>query len=472
MKRTISFALSLAMLFSLVACGGNKPAASGPSGTGGDQSGSASVQPAVSGEPKWKADDTSISGTVRFWTPFKETQGIGDLIAEFNQTYPNIKVEPTAYSNNTDGNMQVNTSLMSGEIDVLWSFELHNTFKRWENGLYMDLTDYLKADNIDLKANWGSDSYTYDGKIYTLPAGGRSFFVAINKTLWDQANLGEIPAAWTWDEYLSACEAMTQRDASGNVAVYGGSEYQAINSVMNTMYQVYGKNAMYHEDGTSSFDDPVIQKALAREVKAENVDKIWFPLTTYRSDNIQTQATYLGGQTASCLNTNLVRFIRDTETYPVDFVTAFAPFPTEEAGQDNHMEGVSIFSHIGISTNCSQGDFDAIYAFLKFAATDGAKYLAMAGHMPTWTNTDPNGIVDLMFGSEADAAKLIDVDSFKRVVCNFDGLTYMDTELTAYSEVSSLMQEYVMYAHNEEMSVEQALSELKEEADAAIASAR
>ena len=122
---------------------------------------------------------------------------------------------------------------------------------------------------------------------------------------------------------------------------------------------------MYHEDGTSSFDDPVILKALNREVKAENVDQIWFPLTTYRSDNIQAQTTYLTEQIATSVNTNLVRFIRDTETYPVDFVTAFAPFPTEEEGQDNHMEGISTFSHIGIASNCDNENFDAIYAFLE-----------------------------------------------------------------------------------------------------------
>ena len=470
MKRAVSLFLSLAMIFSLVACG-NSDKDSQPV-TPDEQSTGDPVQAETPTEPRFIEDDTSISGTVRFWVPFKGEQGMDDLIADFNDIYPNITVELTPYSNNTDGNMAVNTSLMAGEIDVLWSFELHNTFKRWENGLYMDLTDLLAADGIDVAANWGSDAYKYDGKYYTIPAGGRSFYVAINKTMWDEAGLGEIPTAWTWDEYLAACEAMTKKDAAGNTVVYGGSEYQAINSVMNTMYQVYGKNAMYHEDGTSSFDDPVIQKALAREIQAENVDKIWFPLSTYRSDNLQAQTTYLNGQTASTLNTNLVRFIRDTETYPVDFVTTFAPFPTEEAGQDNYMEGISIFSHLGIATNHAAENFDAIYAFLKFAATDGAKYLAMAGHMPTWTGTDVNDIVALMFGSAEEAAKLIDVDAYNRVVCNFSGKSYIDTELTAYSEVNSLMQEYVMYAHNGEKSAEEALAELTEDADAAIAAAK
>ena len=136
------------------------------------------------------------------------------------------------------------------------------------------------------------------------------------------------------------------------------------------------------------------------------------------------------------------------------------------------MEGISTFSHIGIASNCNGEDLEAIYAFLKYAATYGSKYLAVAGHMPTWSGTDPNSLVSLMFGSEAEAAKLVDVKTFKDVVCNFDGLAYVDTEMTAYSEVNSLMQEYVMYAHNGEMSVEDALAELKTEADKVIADAK
>lgn len=472
MKRIITLILALTMLLSLAACGASNSTetVAAPAVTEKPEAPAAveTTQAAATGEPKLINDDTSLSGTVRFWVPFKGNQGMDDLIAEFNESYPNITVELTPYSNNSDGNMAVNTSLMAGEIDVLWSFELHNTYKRWENGLYMDLTDRLAADNIDLVENWGTDVYKYDDRVYTLPAGGRSFFVAINMDKWKAAGLGEIPTEWTWDEYLEACKAMTEVDDAGNVAVYGGSSYQSINTVMNTMYQVYGKNAMYHDDGTSSFDDPVIHTALTREIQAENVDKIWFPLTTYRSDNLQAQNTFLGGQTASTLNTNLVRFLRDTETYPVDWITAFAPYPTEQAGQDNYMEGVSIFSHIGIAAGCNKDNLEASYAFLKFAATYGAKYLALAGHMPTWKGTDASDMVALVFGSEEDAAKLVDVESYKNVVCNFAGLSYIDTELTAYSEVNSLMQEYVMYAHNGEMTAEEALQELQELADQAI----
>ena len=129
MKRFLALALSLLMLFSLVACSGNTAPAADADNTWQTETTAPETpdnaeQPqesteTVTGEPKWLADDTSISGTVRFWIPFKGEQGMNDLIAEFNQAYPNITVELTPYSNNTDGNTAVNTSLMSGEIDAV-----------------------------------------------------------------------------------------------------------------------------------------------------------------------------------------------------------------------------------------------------------------------------------------------------------------------------------------------------------------
>lgn len=107
---------------------------------------------------------------------------------------------------------------------------------------------------LTLLRTWGTDNYKYDNKVYSLPCGGISYYVAINKTAWDEAGLGEIPTAWTWDEYLAASEAMTQKDASGKTTRYGGSNFQVIGDILNVVYQVNGKNRFYNEDGTSSFN--------------------------------------------------------------------------------------------------------------------------------------------------------------------------------------------------------------------------
>lgn len=103
--------------------------------------------------------DTNMAGAVRFWIPFKGEQGMDAMIAAFNEVYPNITVELNTYNNNAEGNMAVNTSIMAGEVDVLASFEISQAYTRWQNGMYMDLTDKLSADGIDLVANWGTDNY-------------------------------------------------------------------------------------------------------------------------------------------------------------------------------------------------------------------------------------------------------------------------------------------------------------------------
>lgn len=418
-------------------------------------------------------DDTSISGEISFWMPFKGSQGMDALIADFNSIYPNIKVNLNTYNNNSDGNLSVNTSILAGEVDVLASFGLSNAYKRWEAGLYVDLTDLVEEEGIDLVANWGTDAFKYDDCIYTFPCGGLSYYVAINMNAWNAAGLGELPTEWTWDDYFAASKAMTEYNEDGTVKVYGGSSYHSPNYYTYVYGSLAGKNAYYDEDGTCSFDNPVIIKALQDEYKAEIVDKIWFPKSVYRGDNLQSQQTFLVERTCnSCVNPNMVRFLPDTDNYGVDFITGFAPWPVIEKGQTNYMSGVSPFSHAGICMDPDDEDFPAAWAFLKWYSTYGVKYLAAAGHQPNWKGTEAGSALSLLFGSEEEAAKFVDVESFKRVVGVSTNPSYYEDELTAYSKVNSLMVEYTMYALNDVMTPEEALAELTKLADEAIAAER
>jgi ABC-type glycerol-3-phosphate transport system substrate-binding protein len=388
------------------------------------------------------------------------------MIKEFNSVFPNIKIEINTYNNNANGNLGVNTALMAGEVDVLHSFGFNGTLRRMEGSLFRDITDAILADNIDLNTEWGSDVYKYEGRIYTLPAGALSYYIAINMTEWNKAGLGPLPTSWTWDEYIEASRKMTQ--GSGESKVYGGSDYHSIYYAALPLSQITGKGYYYDSDGLSSFTNPIILNSLKREIKAEREDQIWFPLTRYRSDNLQAQQTFLRHQTASTIICNLQRFLRDTKTYPVDWITGFAPYPTEQKGQENHMAGVSIYSHVGIASQSPESSYKANYAFLKWYATEGCKYLAIAGHLPSWKKTNLNAILPLIFGSDAEAAKLVDVESFKRVVFNYTAPNWVDEEVAAYSTLAPLFDEAVMTAHNGVKTPEQAMADAKKEADEAI----
>lgn len=416
----------------------------------------------------WILEDTNMSGTVNFWIPFKGAQGMDALIAEFNTVYPNIQVNLNSYSNGSDGNVGVNTAIVSGEVDVLASFGLANTYKRWENGLYMDITDKVKEEGIDLTEQWGTDAYTYDGRIYTFPCGGMSYYICINMDSWNKAGLGELPSEWTWDEYMAASAAMTEYNEDGSVKMFGGSDNQTYSWFLYCNSQLTGMGSYYTGEGKSSYTTERSRIALTRKLKAELDDKIWFPGITYRTDNYGSQEAFCNGMVASCFTSNITRFLHNTQSFPnVNWITGFAPWPVEAKGETNYMSGVSTFSHAGIASNCQ--DEDAAWAFLKWYATYGVKYLVAAGHQPKWTGTKAGSAFEIIYGSEEEAAKWVDIASFKAVIGRTDLPAFVETNLTAYSEVTDALRDGgIMQALSGELSAEDCLTAAGEIADKAI----
>lgn len=477
MKKLLALLLAVVMVFSLAACTQttepddtkkNTESTKGNTDeTKGDQGDSGEL------DVSWIIDENpeSVSGTVQFWIPFKGSQGMDAMIAEFNEIYPNVEVVLNVYNNNSDGNASVNTSILAGEVDVLASFGLSNTQKRWDAGMFYDLTDLCEEYGIDLVEQWGTDVYRYDDTTYTFPCGGLSYYVSINLDAWEAAGLGELPTEWTWDEFFAAAEKMTEYNDDGSVKVYGGSDYQTQIYWTYCYAQVAGKNPYYNEDGTATvFDSEFYKNALQREYDAEVVNKICYPKSVYRADNLQTQQIFLQDQLANmAIAPNMIRFVVDRENYGTDWRIGFAPWPVEEKGQTNYMSGVAVYSHAGMCIEEGDEDFDACWAWLRWYSTYGVKYLAAAGHQPNWKGTESGSALTLLFGSEEEAAKYIDVDSFKRVVGVSTNPSFVETCTTAYSKINSLLCEYSMYVLNDQMTVEEALNTVAEKANAEIA---
>ena len=177
--------------------------------------------------------------------------------------------------------------------------------------------------------------------------------------------------------------------------------------------------------------------------------------------------TFCQGQTASTVTCNVIRFLHDTKTYPdVNWITGFAPWPVEEKGQTNYMCGCPIYSHAGNALNCQ--DEDAAWAFLKWYSTYGSKYLAAAGHQSAWRGTEPGGLLDVIYGSEEEAKKWIDVDSFNNVIGRTDLPAYVEKNLTALSDVVTVGNNAFMNIINGIETPEEALAKAQAEADELI----
>lgn len=85
-----------------------------------------------------------------------------------------------------------------------------------------------------------------------------------------------------------------------------------------------------------------------------------------------------------------------------------------------------------------------------------------------WKGTEVGSAVEIIYGSEEEAKKWIDVDSYNRVVGRSDLPAYAETNLTAYSDVVAAMKEPVMNALNGDLSAADALKQAAEVANEAI----
>ena len=471
MKKFLCVLLCVVMVLALAACGPSGAQSSNPPATSKLPVSEPAGTPGADGpgEPKYIADNAAeMTGSVRFLTAFAGGQGTDALIAEFNKYYPNIEVTYETFVNDAGGNMSANTAIQSGNYDVMMSYGVQNTAFRWTNGMLMDITDRLAADNLDLVKEWGTDAYTYNDRVYYFPCGALSVFVAINMTAWEEAGLGDIPTSWTWDEYIEACRAMTKRDASGNAVVYGGTDFNQRNYWTYWMRQTKGSDAFYNAEGMADFDSGLAATILQRELDAE-AEGVWYPKINLITNSTKARDLLWTGDVATCVESILTRFVMDKESYPHDFILGYAPIPVNKEGEVNHV--LAPMPEEGYCVTANAQDPDAAYEFAKFASTYGSKYLYKAGHASTWTGVDPDEIVDIVFGDAETAAQYVDVDSYVANVIAVGAPSYHETNITAYTEIAALVDEYTDYILSRQMTVEDGLAELNEAANTAIEAA-
>jgi arabinogalactan oligomer/maltooligosaccharide transport system substrate-binding protein len=202
MRRTAQAVAAVAGLsLALTACGGGSETPTAPEAT------TASVNPAdVKAELTWW--DTSDATN--------EAPAFKELIAEFNKTYPNVKINYQSVPfGEAQNKFKTAAAAKSGAPDILraevaWVPEFASLGYLYE----LDGTE-LTADASDfLKAPVGSTKF--NGKAYGVPQVTDSLALMYNKKLLQQAGVSAAPK--TWDEMKTAAAAIQSK--TGKTGVY------------------------------------------------------------------------------------------------------------------------------------------------------------------------------------------------------------------------------------------------------------
>jgi multiple sugar transport system substrate-binding protein len=230
----------------------------GGCGSGGGSGGGAAPDKGASYAAA--AKDLQADITYGVWDQ-TQVKAIKANLAEFNKTYPNIKVNVnvTPYA---DYWTKLQTQATSNTMpDLLWmngpNFQLYAG-----NNKIAPITGEVQAGAIDV-ANYPkalNDLYTLDGVQYGVPKDFDTVGVWVNQALFAEAGVPLPKDDWTWDEFQStAANISAKLKSKGIYGAAGGMDGQT--TYYDTIFQAGGM--VISDDGTKSgYDNPATQEGL------------------------------------------------------------------------------------------------------------------------------------------------------------------------------------------------------------------
>ncbi|MGN6759671.1 MAG: extracellular solute-binding protein [Thermomicrobiales bacterium] len=396
--------------------------------------------------------------TIEFWFGEPPENGPQALADAFMKQYPGIKVNTTRYVNDDTGNTKLDTALQGGTpIDVYMSYGIPRLGQRIRAGVAEELTSYIAGDPAVKAWTETTDGlFKYQGKFFSLPTVRDPYAVIINKKLLEAAG-GKLPTQWTIDDFHTLAKQVSSKDVFGCY------------SPPDLARQIIGPDYWYKNGGKeSNFDNPAFKQYLDLYTGMIK-EKSAFPWTEVLAQNLRVyqQNVYLTSQAVLWPGSMYVlRYVNDKKQYPHDFVTTFAPMPTPTGSGKFYNPG-SISNDVILNPKAKNKE--AAWAFFRFRLTDGAKYMLKSGKVPAFPGASPDEVIDGILGPDKDT--LYDVEAFKKAYLEPAFNLVTDTITVASAEIQKIVQDQTDRCLIGEISVDQWVQTVKQQADAAIAKA-
>ncbi len=211
-----------------------------------------------------RADELSGSLKYMVWGSTVERDIVQGIVDSYNESHPNVNVE-LLYVPNSDYDTKVATMVAGGsEPDIAYMSEAL-CYELYENGLLMNLYDFVNGDQAKFKYDEYVDGVWYrtsDTDLLGRRIGIAAWCLYYNKDCAAQAGVtfpAKLDDSLDWDTFVSGLRKMTL-DGAGktpddegfdpeNIAQYGFS-FKTELTVLETMMNAHGVS-WSNEDGTS-----------------------------------------------------------------------------------------------------------------------------------------------------------------------------------------------------------------------------
>lgn len=312
--------------------------------------------------------EEQITLAVWFASDYVDTDPIRDLIAEFEQAYPNINIETTSGLVWEDMNSKVRLALSQGNPpDVVHG----HAFAFGAQGMAEPLDDLWQAWGTEGEFLSGAmEDVTWKERYYGVPLDINTLFTFYNKRIFRERGVAEPRKDWTLDEFEQMAEQLTSDDHQQR-----GIALDASGWTMSGLIYAAGGDLLEPRDGkiVATLDSPEVLSMLQlyRRMLEKDIGTRPPPILR-QSDHPAT--LFSSGKVAMFFSGpwDLARIRQEAPDMLNDLGTAPLPRGTGENAGGSVAGGGSLFVPRGAKHR------EAAFEFMKWAVSDRyAKRMAL-----------------------------------------------------------------------------------------------
>lgn len=445
----------------------------GCGGTGGALPSGGAANASTGGESAASGKEYQINFYA--WT---NPDNMKPLLEAFNKDYEG-KYELVYQKLNDAATMTINTALASGEkIDVMTQASALDLRTRANSGTYLGLKQFFDKEGLDYKEVFGESieaTQNFDGDYYSMPYCNNINMVYFNKKLFDEAGVAYPEPDWTWDDFREIAKKLTHGEGANKI--YGGMmDFAApMESGAGDMYwdciarQKLGAFTYYAPDfKTTRFDAPEFKESLQFFYDLSMVDKTIVPLDEYTALKYSNDTNGMNG----LYNDKYAMFVAPVyaclylrSSYGeipqgTDIGLTNLPRPADSDGP------VSVCYTSTASIPANAENPEAAWTAIKYICIDHADLFAGPKAMhPGYqfkTKEEADAFNEIIFENSPglDKEMAMEVTALDRKLVTKD-----NTHLEGQAKINELIQADMSLVFNGEMSVEDALADLKAKGD-------
>ncbi|UNK19170.1 ABC transporter substrate-binding protein [Paenibacillus sp. N3/727] len=424
-KQRLSVILGMILAVSLVLTGCGKSGGSSSNDSSGANEGSA---------------ETGKQVTVKYYNWDNEAQSVGTdaMLQEFMDQNPDIKVEHVVLvpGDSVEMMKKLDFLISSGEaIDVVQIPSLGSVLERATRGALAPLNEFYEKENIVPEDEYFVNpkiENNYYGMQYT-----KSFnYVMLNKDALDEVGL-EVPKfGWTWDDYREYAKKLNKGEG---IDKRYGTYFHTWELYSNAPAQTMMKDPFLYDDGTTILSDPTYKYFYQLRKGMESEDKSAKPFSDVLAAKLNYRTEFFNEEAAMILTGNwTIADPGNTEQYPHDFKTAFAPVPVPPKGSEpKDYEGKYFTSGGQLVMGANSENKEASFKLMRFMTT------ADSDNRPEFSGYKKANNEALLTKLVAGNEDMYDMDSLKYTLFD-DAIQYLDAAqvmTTASSELTKVIED-------------------------------